>query len=130
MSFLNVKRTRSQLTLPDLDPDVLGRSPLKDAKLALRHAPNYAHPYPPSKLHISTSMEAEVTDATDEENEILLTPDKNHNANMNKKRLSAGVGGAAGRGRRVTRSVSMKAKVKASMDDEEPGGESLTNLLN
>jgi hypothetical protein len=86
MSTFNSKRTRSQLTLPALDPSALGRSPLKDARLALRHGFNSQ-----SKLRDHTTMqEGEVTD-DDEEDEILLSP-RNANVytdtNRNKKRLS------------------------------------------
>jgi hypothetical protein len=83
MTSLNAKRTRSQLTLPALNPDILGRSPLKDARLALRHAPNHPHPRIP---HTSRNMGEEVTDGEDE---ILLSP-KIPNTNKNKKRPSDG----------------------------------------
>ncbi|KIM75816.1 hypothetical protein PILCRDRAFT_13314 [Piloderma croceum F 1598] len=88
MSTFNAKRTRSQLTLPSLNPSVLGRSPLRDAKLAMRHAPNsqlqaHSKPRQPSKLRNNTSMDEE---ATDEEDEILLSPNKK--LNSNRKRLS------------------------------------------
>lgn len=81
----DIKRTRSQLILPALDPSTLGRSPLKDARSALRNAPNSQiqlsiHQLP-SKLQ-SLDMGG---DATDDEDEILLSPDKRQKA---KKRIS------------------------------------------
>jgi hypothetical protein len=105
--FNNSKRTRSQLTLPALSPSMLGRSPLKNAKLALRHAPNsqvqlHLQTRQPSKLRNATGSSSSSLDgeATDEEDEILLSPNKrkhnsivtmnaiNKDLNKNKKRLS------------------------------------------
>ncbi|KAI0072423.1 hypothetical protein K474DRAFT_399199 [Panus rudis PR-1116 ss-1] len=40
----NSKRTRSQLTLPDFNFDLVGRSPLKDARTALRNPGNNTPP--------------------------------------------------------------------------------------
>jgi hypothetical protein len=87
MATFNPKRTRSNLTLPSLNPTLLGRSPLRDAKLAMRHAPNSQHQphsklHQPSKLSNTTSMDEEATD----EDEILLSPNKK--LNSNRKRLS------------------------------------------
>ncbi|KZP19589.1 hypothetical protein FIBSPDRAFT_559479 [Athelia psychrophila] len=76
MSTLNDKRTRSQLTLPALNPSTLGRSPLKDARLALRNTSNsqsLANPLPlQSKLRASIMA----TEASDGDDEILLSPKK------------------------------------------------------
>ncbi|KAI0918908.1 hypothetical protein AcV5_001967 [Taiwanofungus camphoratus] len=58
----NVKRTRSQLTLPEFDINKLGRSPLKDARTAARN-----------NHHISSNV---VISCADSEDEILLSPRK------------------------------------------------------
>lgn len=83
------KRTRSQLTLPALDPSTLGRSPLKDARLALRNTSNsQVQPEASSKLR-TVIMDG---DATDGDDEILLSPRKlvasTSRSNVNKKRNS------------------------------------------
>lgn len=87
MSSFNTKRTRSQLTLPALNHSTLGRSPLKDARSALRNATNLQVQLQlhraPSKLRISTM------DSDTDEDEILLSPNKKvPNKKNNKKRLS------------------------------------------
>jgi hypothetical protein len=86
MSTFNTKRTRSQLTLPALNHSVLGRSPLKDARSALRNASNTQVQLqrPHSKLRI-IGMDGEDED----EDEILLSPNKKAAyKNKNRKRPS------------------------------------------
>lgn len=88
MSTFNFKRTRSQLTLPPLDPSAIGRSPLKDARSALRNGINLPGIIFPqrelSKLRIASSS----MDGEEDEDEILLSPKR-----ANRKRYSDEVHG-------------------------------------
>ncbi|KAF7980843.1 hypothetical protein HWV62_36486 [Athelia sp. TMB] len=90
----NDKRTtRSQLTLPALDPSALGRSPLKDARLALRNTSNsqlLAKSLAPLSESSAVIMGG---DASDGDDEILLSPkkqtaDPDQVTSKNKKRHS------------------------------------------